>query len=50
MLESIGLPGGDAHSLPQSTDRFPDAGQYRIEIPSTEGYAALKVKMLHGMV
>ena len=43
MLESIGLPGGDKHDFPESKERFPDGGQYRIEIPSTEGYASLKV-------
>jgi len=36
-LESIGLPGGDRHECPASGKRFPDGGQYRIEIPSTEG-------------
>lgn len=41
-LESIGLPGGDVHSLPDSPLRFPDGAQYRIEIPSVEGPNALK--------
>jgi hypothetical protein len=36
-LESIGLPPGDLHALPDSEKRFPDGAQYRIEIPSTEG-------------
>jgi hypothetical protein len=36
-LESIGLPGGDPQDCPTSGKRFPDGGQYRIEIPSTEG-------------
>src|SRR5919201_972447 len=36
-LESIGLPGGDLNDLPDSTKRFPDGAQYRVEIPSTEG-------------
>ncbi|MBI3666707.1 MAG: hypothetical protein HY236_10885, partial [Acidobacteria bacterium] len=36
-LERQGLPGGDPASCPASTKRFPDGGQYRIEIPSTEG-------------
>jgi hypothetical protein len=36
-LESIGLPSGDLHALPDSDKRFPDGAQYRIEIPSTEG-------------
>lgn len=40
-LESLGLPPGDLHALPASTKRFPDGAQYRVEIPSTEGPAAL---------
>ena len=40
-LESLGLPRGDLHDLPDSTKRFPDGAQYRVEIPSTEGPAAL---------
>jgi hypothetical protein len=40
-LESLGLPPGDLHSLPDSTKRFPDGAQYRVEIPSTEGPGAL---------
>ena len=36
-MESIGLPGGDPRDCPASARRFPDGGQYRIEIPSTEG-------------
>ncbi len=40
-LESIGLPGGDSHDCPTSSRRFPDGGQYRIEIPSTEGPGVL---------
>jgi hypothetical protein len=40
-LESIGLPPGDLHTLPDSDKRFPDGAQYRIEIPSTEGPACL---------
>jgi hypothetical protein len=40
-LTSMGLPAGDAHDLPTSNKRFPDGAQYRIEIPSTEGPAAL---------
>ncbi len=40
-LASMGLPSGDAHDLPTSAKRFPDGAQYRIEIPSTEGPAAL---------
>jgi hypothetical protein len=40
-LEQMGLPPGDLHSLPSSTKRFPDGAQYRVEIPSAEGPAAL---------
>src|SRR5579884_631811 len=40
-LASMGLPSGAAHDLPTSAKRFPDGAQYRIEIPSTEGPAAL---------
>ena len=36
-LRSMGLPAGDAHDLPSSDRRFPDGGQWRIEIPSVEG-------------
>lgn len=36
-LNSIGLPPRDLHDLPDSAKRFPGGGQYRIEIPSTEG-------------
>jgi Peptidase family U32 len=36
-LESINLPGGDPLEAPASAKRFPDGGQYRLEIPSTEG-------------
>jgi hypothetical protein len=36
-LRSSGLPPGDLNELPGSPLRFPDAAQYRVEIPSTEG-------------
>jgi hypothetical protein len=42
-LETLGLPAGDSHDLPTSTKRFPDGGQWRIEIPSVEGPAALQM-------
>ena len=42
-LAGMGLPTGDAHELPPSAARFPDGGQYRIEIPSVEGPAALQM-------
>jgi Peptidase family U32 len=41
-LHSMGLPGGDPADSPASARRFPDGGQYRIEIPSTEGPRALE--------
>jgi len=37
LLRETGLPPGDLHELPESTKRFPDGAQYRVEIPSTEG-------------
>jgi len=41
-LRALGLPEGDAHSLPTSGKRFPDGAQYRVEIPSVEGPAAMR--------
>ena len=41
-IESLGLPARDPMPCPDSTKRFPDGGQYRIEIPSTEGPAVLR--------
>lgn len=41
-LASIGLPPGDLHALPDSSKRFPDGAQYRVEIPSTEGPRCLE--------
>lgn len=41
-LHSIGLPRGDLNELPDSPKRFPDGGQYRVEIPSTEGPRCLE--------
>jgi hypothetical protein len=40
-LKNNGLPGHDPQEGPASRKRFPDGGQYRIEIPSTEGPRAL---------
>jgi hypothetical protein len=40
-LIKMALPDRDADACPSSTKRFPDGGQYRIEIPSTEGPKAL---------
>ncbi|MGH2630058.1 MAG: U32 family peptidase [Actinomycetota bacterium] len=41
-LESISLPPGDLHALPDSPLRFPDGAAFRIEIPSTEGPRCLE--------
>lgn len=41
-LASTGLPRGDLGEAPSSTRRFPDGAQFRVEIPSTEGPAALE--------
>src|SRR2546430_3471217 len=41
-LESVGLPRGDLHELPDSPKRFPDGAQYRVEIPSVEGPRCLE--------
>ena len=37
LLETLGLPTGDAHDLPPSPHRFEDGAHYRVEIPSVEG-------------
>lgn len=42
LRDRLGLPAGDAHDLPASPHRFPDGGQYRVEIPSVEGPNALR--------
>jgi hypothetical protein len=41
-LRSIGLPDRDLRDLPSSSQRFPDGGEWRIEIPSVEGPNALR--------
>ena len=41
-LDEMGLPTGDRHDLPSSTQRFADGGQWRVEIPSVEGPKALR--------
>jgi len=41
-LNKLKLPEADAYDLATSGKRFPDGGQYRIEIPSTEGPKALE--------
>jgi hypothetical protein len=40
-LVSLGYPAGDLGELPTSAKRFPDGAQYRVELPSVEGPAAL---------
>jgi hypothetical protein len=42
ILGALNLPEGDAHDLPDSPKRFPDGGEYRIEIPSVEGPRAME--------
>jgi len=41
-LQSLGLPPGDAYSLPTSEKRFPDGGQYRFEVPGIQGPGPMK--------
>jgi hypothetical protein len=41
-LDKLGLPAGDLHSLPTSNKRFPDGGQFRIELPDIESPEQLK--------
>lgn len=41
-LRSLGLPDRDLAELPNSTKRFPDGAQFRVEIPSVEGPEALE--------
>ena len=54
LLGRAGLPGRDAYDLPTSRKRFDDGGQYRIEIPSTEGpramEAVLQAAAVHSVV
>jgi hypothetical protein len=42
ILSGCGLPEADAHDLPDSAKRFPDGGQFRVEIPSVEGPRAME--------
>jgi hypothetical protein len=42
-LIALGLPGADAHALPDSGERFADGARFRVEIPSVEGPAAMRV-------
>jgi hypothetical protein len=42
-LEAFGVPDPRPEALPESPQRFPDGGQYRVEIPSVEGPDALRM-------
>jgi hypothetical protein len=42
LLKSLGFLEREAYDLPDSSKRFPDGAQYRVEIPSVEGPQALK--------
>lgn len=42
LLATLGLPGTDAHTLPDSPARFPDGAHFRVEIPSVEGPRCLE--------
>ena len=44
-LRKLGYPEGDLYDLPDSTKRFPDGAQYRVELPSVEGPKALEVTL-----
>jgi hypothetical protein len=41
-LESLDLPPGDLHGLPDSPKRFADGARHRVEIPSCEGPRCLE--------
>lgn len=41
-LRSIGMPDGDAYSLPDSEKRFSDGGQFRFEVPGIQGPKVMK--------
>ncbi|MCW2862978.1 MAG: hypothetical protein JWP48_4686 [Actinoallomurus sp.] len=47
-LSSLGLPERDLGTLPESGRRFPDGGQFRVEIPSVEGPAAFRAVLAAG--
>ena len=41
-MKKIGLPEGDAYSLPTSEKRFEDGGQYRFEVPGIQGPSVME--------
>jgi hypothetical protein len=45
VLTRYNFPARDAYDLPTSSKRFDDGGQYRVEIPSTEGPRAMEAVM-----
>jgi len=47
-LKSLDFPAMDPVPAPDSPLRFPDGGQYRIEIPSTEGPRSLRAVIEEG--
>ena len=47
-LQSLGFPASDPVPAPSSPLRFEDGGQYRIEIPSTEGPRSLQAVIEEG--
>src|SRR5215831_21361966 len=42
ILGGLNLPAQDPRDLPASRKRFPDGGEYRVEIPSCEGPRAME--------
>jgi hypothetical protein len=44
-MEALGWPARDPAEVPASKKRFADGGQYRIEIPSTEGPVVLRATL-----
>jgi hypothetical protein len=42
ILKALKLPVRDGYDLPTSRKRFPDRGEYRVEIPSVEGPRAMQ--------
>lgn len=41
-LKKLGMPEGDAYSLPTSVKRFNDGGQYRFEVPGIQGPSSMR--------
>lgn len=45
LLRQLGYPAQDLYDLPTSNKRFPDGAEYRVELPSVEGPAALEATL-----